>query len=242
MSFHAEILTLFPSMVWPYLRESILGRAAGKGLATFGVTDIRDFAEGKHRVVDDAPFGGGAGMVMKAEPVVRAIEAAKAGHSEARVLLMSPRGRAFTQRAAQEWSKLPALVLVCGRYEGLDERVRSFVDDEVSVGDFVLTGGELPALTIVDAVVRLLPGALGNSDSSRTESFEADVLEYPQYTRPPDFRGLSVPVILQGGDHARIERWRRLQSLLLTASRRPDLFARVPLSKEDCALLKQTES
>jgi tRNA (guanine37-N1)-methyltransferase len=220
-----EILTLFPRMVATPLEESILGKARAKGLLRVQVTDIRDFAEGKHRVTDDVPYGGGAGMVMKPEPLVAAIEAAKQREPRARVVLMSPQGRRFDQEKALELSRLPALVLVCGRYEGVDERVLRWVDEELSLGDFVLTGGELAALAVVDAVARLLPGVLGNELSAQSESFAGEgLLEGPQYTRPPEFRGLRVPEVLLSGDHAKIAGWRREQAMARTRERRPDLL------------------
>ncbi len=237
-----EILTLFPGMVSGYLGESILGKARDKGLLGVTVTDIREFAEGKHRVTDDIPYGGGAGMVMKPEPLVAAIEAAKARHPGARALLMSPRGPTFTQAKARELALAPAgLILVCGRYEGVDERVMPYLDGELSLGDFVLTGGELAAMVVVDAVARLLPGVLGNVASSVAESFEGGLLEHPHYTRPPVFRGAEVPAVLQSGNHARIDRWRRWKALVLTRERRPDLFARLELGKADQKLLAKGE-
>jgi tRNA (guanine37-N1)-methyltransferase len=218
-----EVLTLFPRMVQAPLEESILGKARAAGLVRVTVTDIRDFAEGKHRVTDDVPYGGGAGMVMKPEPLVAAIEAAKQRAPDARVVLMSPQGRPLTQRVAQELSG--ELILVCGRYEGVDERVMEWIDDEISLGDFVLTGGELAALAIIDVKARLVPGVLGNSDSAVHETFGGEgLLEGPQYTRPPDFRGRKVPDILLSGDHAKIAAWRRQQSLERTKARRPDLL------------------
>jgi tRNA (guanine37-N1)-methyltransferase len=220
-----EILTLFPRMVAAPLEESILGKARAKGLLRVRVTDIRDFAEGRHRVTDDVPYGGGAGMVMKPEPLVAAIEAAKEREPQARVVLLSPQGRRFDQDKALELSQMPALVLVCGRYEGVDERVLRWVDEELSLGDFVLTGGELAALAVVDAVARLLPGVLGNELSAQSESFAGEgLLEGPQYTRPPEFRGLRVPEVLLSGDHARIAGWRREQAMARTRERRPDLL------------------
>ncbi|WIG97121.1 tRNA (guanosine(37)-N1)-methyltransferase TrmD [Myxococcus sp. SDU36] len=237
-----EILTLFPGMVSGYLGASILGKAQEKGLLVTTITDIREYAEGRHRVTDDAPYGGGAGMVMKPEPLVAAIEAARTRHPGARVLLMSPRGPTFTQATARELVRHEAgLILVCGRYEGVDERVMAHLDGELSMGDFVLTGGELAAMTVVDAVARLVPGVLGNVDSSVTESFEEGLLEHPHYTRPPVFRGVEVPAALQSGDHARIARWRRWKSLVLTQTRRPDLYAGVELSKADQKLLARRE-
>ena len=240
--FRAEVLTLFPSMVTGYLSASILGKARERGLVEVAVTDVRDFATGKHRVTDDTPYGGGAGMVMKVEPLTVAIRAARTRLEGARVLLMSPRGQPFTQaRARQLAASGQPLVLLCGRYEGVDERVMAEVDEEVSLGDFVLTGGEIAALAVVDAVARLVPGVLGNEGSSATESFEEGLLEHPHYTRPPEFEGRGVPDVLQGGDHARIARWRRWHSLQLTRQRRPDLFARHLLSKQDLELLGRRE-
>ncbi len=237
-----DVLTLFPGMIQGYVSASILGKALERGLLDVHVTDIRDFSEGKHRVCDDAPYGGGAGMVMKPEPVVAAIEHAKARLPEARVFLMSPRGEIFTQARARELAAGEGgLIFVCGRYEGIDERVMKYVDGEISLGDFVLTGGELAALTVLDAVARLHPGVLGNEASPTAESFEEGLLEHPHYTRPPVFRGETVPAVLQSGDHARIARWRRWHQLQLTKTRRPDLFARLELSKADLKLLVKSE-
>ena len=237
-----EVLTLFPRTISVYVAESILGRAQESGLLEVKVTDIRDFAEGRHRVCDDAPYGGGAGMVIKPEPLVAAIEAAKARLPAARTILMSPRGATFTQATARELAQYEGgMILVCGRYEGVDERVVKFVDAELSIGDFVVTGGEVPAMAVLDAVARLRPGVLGNEASTSLESFEAGLLEYPQYTRPPIFRGDAVPGVLQSGDHARIARWRRWHALQITRARRPDLFARLELSKDDQKLLELRE-
>ena len=233
-----EILTLFPGMVSGYVGESILGKAQERGKLSVTATDIREYAEGKHRVTDDTPYGGGAGMVMKVEPLVAAIEAARARNPGAKVLLMSPRGPSFTQARARELvSHSAGLILVCGRYEGVDERVMAYLDGELSLGDFILTGGEIAALAVVDAVARLLPGVLGNQASHVSESFEEGLLEHPQYTRPPVFRGAEVPAVLQSGDHARIARWRRWKALRLTQERRPDLFARLELGPADQKLL-----
>ena len=220
-----EVLTLFPRMIAAPLDESILGKAREKGLLRVQVTDIREFAEGKHRVTDDLPYGGGAGMVMKPEPMVAAIEDAKKREPSARVVLMSPQGKRFDQAKAQELLGREKLVLVCGRYEGVDERVLEWIDEELSLGDFVLTGGEFAALSVIDAVARLLPGVLGNAESPISESFAGDgLLEGPQYTRPPEFRGRKVPEILLSGDHAKIAAWRREQALNRTRDRRPDLL------------------
>jgi tRNA (guanine37-N1)-methyltransferase len=220
-----EVLTLFPRMVQAPLEESILGKALAKGLLRVTVTDIRDFAAGKHRVTDDVPYGGGAGMVMKPEPLILAIEAAKKREPSARVILTSPQGRRFDQAKTQELLAAEKLILVCGRYEGVDERVLAFVDEELSLGDFILSGGELAALAVVDAVARLAPGVLGNELSAQSESFSSEgLLEGPQYTRPPEFRGQRVPEVLLSGDHAKIEAWRKEQALSRTRERRPDLL------------------
>jgi tRNA (guanine37-N1)-methyltransferase len=235
---HFEVLSLFPSMITGYTSESILGKASDKGLLHVTATDVRDFANNKHRNTDDTPYGGGAGMVMKVESLVGAIEAAKQRLPSARVILMSPRGRAFDQAKARDLAAQGASILVCGRYEGVDERALSWIDEELSVGDFVLTGGEIAALCVIDAVARLVPGVLGNVTSAANESFESNLLEHPHYTRPVEFRGMVVPEVLQSGDHARIERWRRWHSLQLTKERRPDLFAKLELSKADKKLLE----
>ncbi len=235
-----EILTLFPGMCEGYLAESILGKARASGLLAVRVSDIRDHAAGKHRVTDDAPYGGGAGMVMKPEPLTEAIEAARARLPGARVLLATPRGVRFDQGLAHELAECGRLIVACGRYEGVDERVTRAVDMAVSVGDFVLTGGELAALCIVDAAARLIPGVLGNQTSVGDESFagEGGLLEHPHYTRPPVYRGMEVPAVLLSGDHRRIERWRRREALRVTRDRRPDLFARHRLSEDDIRLLE----
>ncbi|MEW5739132.1 MAG: tRNA (guanosine(37)-N1)-methyltransferase TrmD [Myxococcota bacterium] len=241
MALRAEILTLFPAMIRGYASESILGKAVEKGLLTVTVTDIRDFAPGKHRNTDDTPYGGGAGMVMKVEPLVGAVEAAKRRLPNAKVILLSPRGPTFTQGKARALAQAGELILVCGRYEGVDERALLVIDEELSVGDFILTGGELGALCVLDAVARLVPGVLGNAESLATESFESGLLEHPQYTRPAEFRGLAVPEVLQSGDHARIARWRRWHALRLTRERRPDLFEKLELSNADRKLLEMPE-
>jgi len=241
-----DVLTLFPRMVSAPLAESILGKAQEKGLLRVRALDIREHAEGKHRNCDDVPYGGGAGMVMKPEPLVAAIEKSRAdllaeGHA-AKVILMSPQGPRFDERCAERLSKLPALIFVCGRYEGIDERVLPFVDESLSLGDFVLTGGEFAALACIDAIARLVPGVLGNQESAQTESFaQSDagmLLEGPQYTRPPEFRGQRVPEILLSGDHGKIAKWRRQQALLRTRERRPELFEELALTSADKKLLE----
>ena len=235
-----EILTLFPRMCEGYLAESILGKAREGGLVAVRVSDIRDHAAGKHKVTDDAPYGGGAGMVMKPEPLGESILAAKARLPGAKVVLTSPRGRVLTQALARELAEHGKLVVACGRYEGVDERVVRLVDLEVSLGDFVLTGGELAALCIVDAAARLVPGVLGNEASAGRESFAGGegLLEHAHYTRPPVWRGMQVPEVLVSGNHERIERWRRREALRATRDRRPDLFARLRVEDEDLRLIE----
>ena len=218
-----DILTLFPGMFVGPFDESMLKRAREAGLLQLNLVDIRDFATDRHRTVDDTPYGGGPGMVMKAGPIFAAIEAVRSADS--RVILLSPQGRLFEQAMAIELSTLPHLVLICGHYEGVDERVREhLVDEELSIGDYVLTGGELAAMVLVDAVARLLPGVLGAGDSIVEESHSSGLLEYPQYTRPAEFRGWRVPDILLSGNHAEIARWRRRRALERTRERRPDLL------------------
>ena len=207
-----DIVTLFPGMVEPVVAESILGRARTRGLVDIRVVNLRDYAEGRHRITDDYQFGGGGGMVLKPEPLFAAVEALRT--PGARVILMDPRGRRFTQEVAAELTRVAHLILLAGRYEGVDERVGAGLADEmISIGDYVLTGGELPALVIADAVTRLMPGVLGGEGAAERESFASGLLEPPQYTRPEEFRGARVPAVLLSGDHARIARWRRLQAL-----------------------------
>jgi tRNA (guanine37-N1)-methyltransferase len=221
MTLEIDVLTLFPSMVATPLAESIPGRIQERGLAAVRVRDLREFGLGRHRSVDDTPYGGGAGMVMRVEPVVAAIEAVK--RPESLVILMDPGGEVFGQARAVDLAGRQHLVFVCARYEGVDERIRTFVDLELSIGDYVVTGGELPALVVIDAVMRLLPGAIDEL-STAEESFSAGLLEYPQYTRPPSFRGLDVPVILTSGDHGAVSAWRRARAIERTRARRPDLL------------------
>jgi len=238
-----DILTIFPGMFSGVMSESILGRAQSKGILTVRVHDIRDFALGKHRRVDDYPLGGGPGMVMKPEPIAAAIEHAllcrESGvGGESRVVLTTPAGRPFTQGVAREYAGCEHLVILCGHYEGIDERVSTLVSDEVSVGDYVLTGGEIPAMVIVDATARLLPGALGDATSAAGDSFWDGLLDYPHYTRPRQWRGLEVPDVLISGDHERIRRWRRERSLERTRRRRPDLLEQAELTCEDLKILQ----
>lgn len=261
---HFVVLTLFKEMVETIMNTSIMGRALEKGLINLDVIDIRDYAENKHNRVDDYPYGGGAGMVMQAGPVYKACEAARelidsqktssdnneatgeAGnsteHKRTRLIYLSPIGRPFTQEVAKELSQEEDLIFLCGHYEGIDERALELeADDYISLGDFVLTGGELPAICIMDAVARLVPGVLSNDESASDESFEGNTLEYPQYTRPEEFMGMRVPDVLLSGHHANIKQWRREQSLIRTRERRPDLFEKVELDKKDKKFLKSLE-
>jgi tRNA (guanine37-N1)-methyltransferase len=232
MPLRIDIVTLFPGLVEPALGESMIGRARTRGLVDIRVVNLRDYAEGRHRVTDDSPFGGGGGMILKPEPLFAAVEALRT--PPARVILMDPRGRLLTQSMAWELAEARHLIVLSGRYEGVDERVGELlVDDAVSIGDYVLTGGELPALVVTDAVVRLIPGVLGGEGAAQRESFAEGLLEPPQYTRPEEFQGARVPSVLLSGDHARIERWRRMQALYRTWRWRPDLLARARLSDEE---------
>jgi len=234
-----DVLTLFPAMLQAPLAESILGRAQGAGLMTVGVHPLRDWAAGRHQVTDDTPCGGGDGMVMKVEPIARAVRELRSRNAGARVLLMSPQGRTFRQADAVRLSREPGLIFVCGRYEGFDERVRSLVDEELSLGDFILTGGEPAALVMIDAIARLLPGVLGAAGSAAHDSFSDGLLEYPQYTRPVEFEGLRVPDILLSGNHQAIAAWRRREQLRRTLQRRPDLLAHAILSEDDLKVLAE---
>jgi tRNA (guanine37-N1)-methyltransferase len=237
-----DIVTIFPAMVNGPLAEGVVGRAVTAGLLDVAVHDLRDYTTDRHRVVDDVPFGGGPGMVLKPEPLFRAVEHIRESRgAPGAVVLTSPDGPRFTHREAARLRGMDHVVILCGRYEGVDERVMPYLDGELSLGDFILTGGEVAALAVVDAVARLLPGVLGNVDSSVSESFEEGLLEYPHYTRPPAFRGAEVPAILQSGDHARIARWRRWKALQLTRERRPELFARLELGPADQKLLAKRE-
>jgi tRNA (guanine37-N1)-methyltransferase len=236
-----EIVTLFPAMVEQCASHSIIGRARESGALQLRVVDLRDYTHDRHRTADDAPYGGGAGMVMKVEPLDEAIAGLRRNaQGTVRVILMSPQGRRLDQRVVEELARESHLALICGHYEGVDERVREhLVDDEISIGDYVLTGGELPALVLVDAVARLIPGVLGKAESAEEESFRDGLLEYPQYTRPEEYRGWRVPEVLLSGHHAMIARWRRRESLRRTLERRPDLLACARLTADDLEVLKE---
>lgn len=228
-----ELLTLFPEFFASPLSQSMLQRAQVQGAVEFRLLNLRDFTTDRHRVVDDRPFGGGPGMVLKIEPLVRAIRAVREQDPEVRVILLSPRGLKFSQEHARELAGCRHLLLICGHYEGVDDRLRFFIDAELSIGDYILTGGEIPALVVVDAVTRLLPGVLGGDGAVEEESFETGLLEYPHYTRPRDFEGHEVPEILLSGDHQRVARWRRQEALRRTAAQRPDLLAEAVLDEPD---------
>jgi tRNA (guanine37-N1)-methyltransferase len=234
-----DVFTLLPQVFPPYLDSSILLRARNRGLLRVEIHDIRDFTHDRHHTTDDVPYGGGGGMVMKPEPVFEAVESVLGvveGQSPAcPIILLTPQGRLFRQAEAHEFSGKDRVALICGRYEGFDERIRALATHEISIGDFVLTGGELPALVVIDAVARLLPGALGDPGGAQDDSHAEGLLEYPHYTRPPSFRGQDVPDVLLSGDHAQIAKWRRRQSLLRTFQRRPDLLSKASLSAEDAA-------
>jgi tRNA (guanine37-N1)-methyltransferase len=230
-----DIVTIFPAMIRAALDEGVLGRAVQRGIVDLQVHDLRDFTTDRHRVVDDTPFGGGPGMVLKPEPLFRAVEyiAAERGQPD-RILLPSPQGRRFTQRVAEEYGQLRHVIVLCGRYEGVDERVRvGLPTEEVSIGDYVVSGGELPALVMVDAVARLVPGVVGDAESVAQDSFTRPLLDHPHYTRPATFRGLDVPAVLVSGHHGEIDRWRRQQALRRTLERRPDLLAGATLTDDE---------
>lgn len=232
-----NILTLFPGLIFPFLDEGVLGRSIKKDILRVNVTDIRSFSKGKHNIADDRPFGGGSGMVMKPGPIFRALESIKM-EEKSKVILLSPQGVKFDQPMAWKLSELDEITLICGRYEGVDERIIAHhVDMELSVGDYVLSGGELGALIVLDAISRLVPGVLGSDDSSKEDSFEGGLLKYPQYTRPRVFNSEEVPDILLSGDHEKIRRWRREQALKRTLLKRPDLLGNAVLNKEDKEIL-----
>lgn len=236
-----DLLTLFPSMVDSPFAMSIVGKAIERGIIDIHAWYLRDWAEGRHKVTDDIPYGGGSGMVLKPEPVARALQKLKEEAPQSKILLMSPQGRRFGQQDAAKLSQETGLIFVCGRYEGFDERIRTMVDAEYSIGDFVLTGGELPAMVMIDAIARLVPGVLGNSNSALTDSFTDGLLEHPHYTRPPEFNGMKVPEVLLHGDHAKIARWRRTEQLRRTWLRRPELLITAGLSAEDAKILAAIE-
>lgn len=233
-----DYLTLFPEMFEGVLNHSILKRAQDKGIINVNTINFRDYAVNKHNQVDDYPFGGGQGMVLKPEPVFNAMKDIQ-HNDETRVILMCPQGRPFTQKIAQELSSTEHIVFICGHYEGYDERIREhLVTDEISMGDYVLTGGELPAMTMTDAIVRLIPGVLGNQQSHQDDSFSNGLLEFPQYTRPREFQGMTVPDVLLSGNHAHIEKWRHKQKLIRTYLKRPDLLTAYPLSEQDKEIIE----
>jgi tRNA (guanine37-N1)-methyltransferase len=234
-----DVFSLFPEVFGPYLDTSILQRARASGLVEVRLHNIRDWTTDRHHVCDDMPYGGGGGMVMKPGPIFAAVEGVLGSPPACPLILLTPQGRVFTQAVAEELSQQPHLALLCGRYEGVDERVRQhLVSDEISIGDYVLSGGELPALAVIDAVTRLIPGALGDPDGAWDDSHASGLLEYPHYTRPPVFRDWHVPEILVSGDHAKIARWRREQALLRTFQRRPDLLNKAELSAQDRKFLE----
>jgi tRNA (guanine37-N1)-methyltransferase len=232
-----DIITTFPAMFESPLNESILKRAREKGLLHSTIHNLRNYTVDKHQVTDDYPYGGGAGMVMKIEPLVAAIESLRTHAS--RLILLSPQGKRFDQKEAKRLAHLEHIILVCGHYEGIDERIKHFIDEEISIGDYILTGGEVAALVIIDAVTRLIPGVLGEPSSAHDETFTDFLLEYPQYTRPRNFRGLEVPEVLLSGNHQEISTWRRQESLRKTLAKRPDLLEHTPLSPEDRKILEQ---
>jgi tRNA (guanine37-N1)-methyltransferase len=229
-----DVFSLFPQVFEPYLQESILQKARAAGLVEINLYNIRDWATDKHHVTDDTPYGGGGGMVMKAAPIFDAVEATLGVPLPCPLIMMTPQGRPFTAKVARELAELPRIALLCGRYEGIDERVREhLVTDQISIGDYVLTGGELPALVIIDAVARFLPGVLGDPNGATDDSFASGMLEYPHYTKPEDFRGWRVPEVLLSGNHAKINKWRRRQSIIRTFQKRSDLLNGIDLGAAD---------
>ena len=235
-----DVLTLFPEMLTAYLQQGVLGRAINRGLVDVNLINIRDFAKGAHRTTDDRPYGGGEGMIMKPGPIYRALQSVDRADGKSSVILLSPQGKPFNQSIAWEMSEWDQLILVCGRYEGVDERIKlTSIDMELSIGDYILSGGELGAMVIVDAVSRLIPGGLGGERSNLEDSFEGGLLEYPQYTRPRLFQGKKVPEVLLSGDHEKIRVWRRKESLKRTLKKRPDLLKQENLTPEDKAILAE---
>jgi len=238
-----DVFTLFPEVFEPYLQASILQRARQRELVEVHLHNIRDWTSDRHHVTDDTPYGGGGGMVMKPEPIFAAVEGVLGTSPACPIILLTPQGRIFNQSIAQELAMQPHLALLCGRYEGIDERVREhLIDDEISIGDYVLSGGELPALVLIDALTRLIPGALGDPYGAWDDSHASGLLEYPHYTRPPEFRGWHVPEVLLSGDHARIKRWRQEQALRRTWQRRPDLLDIANLPPQDRAFLEKLKA
>jgi tRNA (guanine37-N1)-methyltransferase len=239
-----DVLTLFPEMFEGVFGASIIGKAREKGIVELNTVNFRDYANNKHNTVDDYPYGGGSGMVLKPEPLFAAVEdLIRPDELRPRIILMCPQGETFTQRKAEELAKEPRLVFICGHYEGYDERIREHLaTDEMSIGDYVLTGGELPAMVAIDAIVRLLPGVLGNESSALSDSFQSGLLEYPQYTRPASFRGWDVPEVLLSGHHGRIAEWRHREALRRTWARRPDLLEKRELSKQEREWIREFEA
>ncbi|MEZ0116639.1 tRNA (guanosine(37)-N1)-methyltransferase TrmD [Heyndrickxia faecalis] len=237
-----DILTLFPEMFEGVLGSSILKKAEEKGIVHYHLVNFREYSDNKHKTVDDYPYGGGAGMVLKPQPVFDAIEDRLEGsEKKPRIILLCPQGETYTQQKAEAFAEEEHLIFICGHYEGYDERIRTLVTDEISIGDYVLTGGELGAMVMIDSIVRLLPGVLGNETSPVTDSFSTGLLEHPHYTRPADFRGMKVPDVLLSGNHRLIEEWREKESLYRTYTRRPDLLRGFPLSEKQKAWLKEWE-
>ncbi|MCP4139788.1 MAG: tRNA (guanosine(37)-N1)-methyltransferase TrmD [Chloroflexi bacterium] len=235
-----DVFTLLPEVFPPYLNSSILKRAQENGHISVDVHNIRDWTHDKHHVTDDNPYGGGGGMIMKPEPVFEAVEDIIESPPSAPIILLTPQGRLFTQEIADELALNPRLALICGRYEGLDERIRThLVTDEISIGDYVLTGGELPAMILIDALSRLIPGVLGDENGAANDSHASGLLEGPHYTRPPEFRGWEVPPVLRSGDHGKVAQWRREEALLRTFQRRPEMLEKIELSKKDRAFLEK---
>lgn len=234
-----DVFTLLPEVFTPYLQVSMLDKAASRGLIDVQLHNIRDYTRDKHHTTDDTPYGGGGGMVMKPEPIFEAVESVLGAPPSCPVILLTPQGRVFNQKIAQELAAHAHIALICGRYEGIDERIReNLVSDQISIGDYVLTGGELPAMILIDAISRLLPGVLGDPDGAADDSHASGLLEYPHYTRPPEFRGYDVPEVLLSGDHGKIAQWRREQALIRTLQHRPDLLEHAPLTDTDKKFLK----
>lgn len=234
-----DVFTLLPEVFTPYLQASMLDKAASRGLIEVQLHNIRDYSHDRHHTTDDTPYGGGGGMVMKPEPLFEAVESVLGTPPACPVIMLTPQGRVFNQKIAAQLAAQPRIALICGRYEGIDERIRQgLVTEQISIGDYVLTGGELPALILIDALSRLLPGVLGDPDGATDDSHASGLLEYPHYTRPPEFRGQTVPEVLLSGDHGKIARWRREQALLRTLEQRPDLLPNAPLTDADKKFLK----